>query len=173
MNAMVERSLISKLRVLSPAQVAEVEDFVEFLAAKSRKRQALDRLLAVAPAIEVANAAMGTQPLNEAEIDAEVRTLSGGNQQKVQIARWLAAESSILILIDPTRGVDVGARHDIKQIWSELAARGHAILLVSTDVEELVDTCDRVIVMSHGRRVGELAGAELNERNLMRLATDG
>ena len=75
MNAMVEQSLISKLRVLSPAQVAEVEDFVEFLAAKSRKRQALDRLLAVAPAIEVANAAMGTQPLNEAEIEAEVRAV--------------------------------------------------------------------------------------------------
>ena len=73
MNAIAEQSLISKLRVLSPAQVAEVEDFVEFLAAKSRKRQALDRLLAVAPAIEVANAAMATQPLNEAEIEAEVR----------------------------------------------------------------------------------------------------
>ena len=75
MNAMVEQSLISKLRVLSPAQVAEVEDFVEFLAAKSHKRQALDRLLAVAPAIEVANAANGTRPLNEAEIEAEVRTI--------------------------------------------------------------------------------------------------
>ena len=75
MNAAVEQSLISKLRVLSPAQVAEVEDFVEFLAAKSRKRQALDRLLAVAPAIEVANAAMGTQPLNEAEIKAEARAV--------------------------------------------------------------------------------------------------
>ena len=59
-------------------------------------------------------------------IDAEVRTLSGGNQQKVQVARWLAAERAILILIDPTRGVDVGARREIKRIWSELGATRHA-----------------------------------------------
>ena len=72
MNAVVEQSLISKLRVLSPQQVAEVEDFVEFLAAKSRKRQALDRLLLVAPAIEAANVAAGSQGLTEAEIEAEV-----------------------------------------------------------------------------------------------------
>ena len=75
----------------------------------------------------------------------------------MQIARWLAAESRILIMVDPTRGVDVGARREIKRIWSELGRRGHAILLASTDAEELVDTCDRVVVMSQGRRVGELA----------------
>ena len=92
-----------------------------------------------------------------------MHTLSGGNQQKVQIARWLAAEARILIMIDPTRGVDVGARREIKRIWSDLGARGHAILLASTDAEELVDTCDRVVVMSHGRRVGELGRGELSE----------
>jgi ABC-type sugar transport system ATPase subunit len=106
-------------------------------------------------------------------IDDEVQTLSGGNQQKVQIARWLAAETRILIMVDPTRGVDVGARRDIKAIWAELSARGQAILLASTDVEELVDVCDRVIVMANGRPAGELAGAELTERNLVRMATDG
>jgi hypothetical protein len=72
MNAVVEQSLLSKLRVLSPQQVAEVEDFVEFLALKSRKRQALDRFLAVAPALEAANVAAGSQGLSEAEIEAEV-----------------------------------------------------------------------------------------------------
>jgi ABC-type sugar transport system ATPase subunit len=106
-------------------------------------------------------------------IDSEVRTLSGGNQQKVQIARWLAAETRILIMIDPTRGVDVGARREIKRIWSELGDRGQAILLASTDAEELVDACDRVIVMSNGRQVGELSGSELTEKNLLRVATDG
>jgi ABC-type sugar transport system ATPase subunit len=106
-------------------------------------------------------------------IDAEVRTLSGGNQQKVQIARWLAADTHILIMIDPTRGVDVGARREIKSIWSELATKGHAILLASTDVEELADACDRVVVMNNGRAVGELRGADLTERNLLRMATDG
>ena len=110
--------------------------------------------------------------IKAASIDAEVRTLSGGNQQKVQIGRWLAAESRILIMIDPTRGVDVGARREIKRIWSELGRRGTAILLASTDAEELVDTCDRVVVMSQGRRVGELARDELSERALLRMATD-
>ena len=84
-------------------------------------------------------------------IDAEVRTLSGGNQQKVQIARWLAADAKVLIMIDPTRGVDVGARRDIKRIWSDLASKGRALLLASTDAEELVDACDRVVVMYGGR----------------------
>ena len=101
-----------------------------------------------------------------------MRTLSGGNQQKVQIARWLAAETRVLIMIDPTRGVDVGARRDIKAIWSELARKGQALLLASTDAEELVDACDRVVVMSGGRRVGELSGVELTEKNLVRMATD-
>jgi ABC-type sugar transport system ATPase subunit len=106
-------------------------------------------------------------------MDVEVRTLSGGNQQKVQIGRWLAADTRILIMIDPTRGVDVGARREIKRIWSDLSQRGRAILLASTDAEELVDACDRVVVMRQGRRVGELAGGELTEENLLRMAADG
>ena len=111
--------------------------------------------------------------IKPASIDSEVQTLSGGNQQKVQIARWLAAETRILIMIDPTRGVDVGARREIKRIWSDLGEKGHAILLASTDAEELVDACDRVVVMSHGRQVGELAGGDLTEKSLLRMATDG
>jgi D-xylose transport system ATP-binding protein len=106
-------------------------------------------------------------------IDAEVQTLSGGNQQKVQIARWLAADTRILIMVDPTRGVDVGARREIKRIWLELSAKGHAFLLASTDAEELVDACDRVVVLSQGRQAGELSGGELTENNLLRMATDG
>jgi ABC-type sugar transport system ATPase subunit len=106
-------------------------------------------------------------------IDSEVQTLSGGNQQKVQIGRWLAADTRILIMVDPTRGVDVGARREIKKIWLELSAKGHAILLASTDAEELVDACDRVVVLSQGRQVGELAGPDLTEKNLLRMATDG
>jgi ABC-type sugar transport system ATPase subunit len=106
-------------------------------------------------------------------IDAEVRTLSGGNQQKVQIARWLSAGAHILLLIDPTRGVDVGARNEIKRIWFDLSRAGTAILVASTDTEELVDVCHRIIVMRRGRAVGELAGAALTEQNLLRMATDG
>jgi ABC-type sugar transport system ATPase subunit len=113
-----------------------------------------------------------TLHIKAVSIDDEVRTLSGGNQQKVQIARWLAANTRILIMVDPTRGVDVGARREIKRIWLDLSAKGHAILLASTDAEELVDACDRVIVMGHGHQVGELSGRELTEKNLLRMATD-
>jgi D-xylose transport system ATP-binding protein len=105
-------------------------------------------------------------------IDTLLSTLSGGNQQKVQVARWLAAAARILILIDPTRGVDVGARAEIKRVWAELAAAGHAILIASTDTEELVDVCDRVLVMRHGRLAGEIRREDLSEQRLLRLAAD-
>lgn len=116
---------------------------------------------------------VGRLQIKTSSIDAEVSTLSGGNQQKVQIARWLAARARILVLIDPTRGVDVGARSEIKRIWSDLTGNGKAILLASTDIEELTDVCSRVIVMRHGRAVAELRGEGLNEVDLLRIAADG
>ncbi len=116
---------------------------------------------------------MKTLRIKAESVDAEMRTLSGGNQQKVQIGRWLAAGAQILILIDPTRGVDVGARGEINRIWSRLSESGHAILIASSDAEELVDVCHRVIVMRNGRKVGELSGATLNEKELLRMAADG
>ena len=116
---------------------------------------------------------MKTLRIKAESVDAEMRTLSGGNQQKVQIGRWLAAGAQILILVDPTRGVDVGARGEINRIWSRLSESGHAILIASSDAEELVDVCHRVIVMRNGRRVGELSGATLNEKELLRMAADG
>jgi ABC-type sugar transport system ATPase subunit len=106
-------------------------------------------------------------------IEAEMRTLSGGNQQKVQIARWLAVDAQILILLDPTRGVDVGARAEINRVWLDLSDRGSSILIVSSDAEELAEVCDRVVVMRSGRRAGELSGKDLTEWALLRMATDG
>lgn len=103
-------------------------------------------------------------------IATEVRTLSGGNQQKVQVARWLAADSRILILVDPTRGVDIGARGEIKRVWAGLAAEGRAILIASTDAEELVDICDRVIVLRAGAVAGEIDRTELTEERILGMA---
>jgi ABC-type sugar transport system ATPase subunit len=116
---------------------------------------------------------METLHIKAASVDAEVRTLSGGNQQKVQIGRWLAADAQTLILLDPTRGVDVGARSEISRIWWRLSDSGRSILMVSTDAEELAEVCHRVIVMRRGRQVGELAGEALSGRDLLRMATDG
>src|SRR6185436_3862288 len=84
-------------------------------------------------------------------IDTQVGTLSGGNQQKVQVARWLASGARILLLVDPTRGIDVGTRAEINALWRQLAREGHALLLVSSEAEELCGVCDRVLVLRNGK----------------------
>jgi ABC-type sugar transport system ATPase subunit len=90
-----------------------------------------------------------------------VGSLSGGNQQKVVIARWLVNPPRLLILDEPSRGVDVGARAEVHQVVRELASRGTAVLAISSDNEELVGLCDRVVVMTEGRVTGELTGASI------------
>jgi D-xylose transport system ATP-binding protein len=104
-------------------------------------------------------------------IDAPVVTLSGGNQQKVQVARWLASGARILLLVDPTSGVDVGARAEINALWRRLAEDGYALLLASSEAEELVEVCDRVVVMRSGRQVDEQRRGTATEERLLRAAT--
>jgi ABC-type sugar transport system ATPase subunit len=104
------------------------------------------------------------------DVDTPVGALSGGNQQKVQVARWLAAAVGVLLLVDPTRGIDVGARAEIDQLWRALADEGHALLLVSTDAEEVAGLCDRAVVLRNGRVAGELPGPEATEERLLRMA---
>ncbi|MFK8250133.1 sugar ABC transporter ATP-binding protein [Ancylobacter terrae] len=104
------------------------------------------------------------------DIDAPVGTLSGGNQQKVVLAKWLAIEPRLLLLMDPTRGIDVGTKQEIYRLFRELAAAGLAILLYSTDYDELIGLCDRVLVLYGGRVTARLEGAGLNEENLLAAA---
>jgi ribose transport system ATP-binding protein len=94
-------------------------------------------------------------------------TLSGGNQQKVLLGRWLERRSKVLVLIEPTRGVDVGARLDIYSALRSLAARGVGVLLSTSDYEEAVQVADRVYVMAKGRLVAELAGSEVTTSRLL------
>jgi ribose transport system ATP-binding protein len=101
------------------------------------------------------------------DIDAPVSTLSGGNQQKVVIGKWLLNQPRILLLSDPTRGIDVGTKGEIYRLLRRLASDGAAIVLYSTDHLELVGCCDRVLVMYEGRAVRWLAGAQLNEHELL------
>ena len=101
-----------------------------------------------------------------AKTDA-VSTLSGGNQQKVVIAKWLMTEPRIILLNDPTRGIDVGTKQELYRLMRELADQGAAILFYSTDYDELIGCCDRVAIMYDGRIVRELAGEELNETNIV------
>ena len=96
-----------------------------------------------------------------------VSTLSGGNQQKVVIAKWLMTEPRIILLNDPTRGIDVGTKQELYRLMRELAGQGAAILFYSTDYDELIGCCDRVAIMYDGRIVRELEGAELTETNIV------
>ncbi|GAA5765599.1 galactose/methyl galactoside import ATP-binding protein MglA [Streptosporangium roseum] len=100
----------------------------------------------------------------------EVRTLSGGNQQKIVIGKWLLAKASVLILDEPTRGVDVGAKVEIYQLINSLTASGHAVLMISSDLPEILGMSDRVLVMARGRLVGELAAGEATQDSVMALA---
>ena len=96
-----------------------------------------------------------------------VSTLSGGNQQKVVVAKWLMTEPRIILLNDPTRGIDVGTKQELYRLMRELADQGAAILFYSTDYDELIGCCDRVAIIYDGRIVRELAGDELNETNIV------
>jgi ABC-type sugar transport system ATPase subunit len=89
------------------------------------------------------------------KLDAPVQAFSGGNQQKILLARWLATEPRILILDEPTLGVDVGARFEIYRLIRKMAAEGQSILFISSDVNEVIDECDRILVMYKGRLNGE------------------
>lgn len=120
---------------------------------------------------QVAESVSGQLRVKSASLDTTVGTLSGGNQQKVALGKWLALKPDVLLLDEPTRGVDVGAKREIYQIMEKLAADGKAILFVSSEMEEVLAISDRVLVMHEGQLSGELQGPELNEESVMRLAT--
>ncbi|MFP4975172.1 sugar ABC transporter ATP-binding protein [Paenibacillus sp. CN-4] len=111
--------------------------------------------------------------IKTASPDAEVSSLSGGNQQKVVLAKWLATNPKLLILDEPTRGVDVGAKSEIYSIINELAKQGLAIILVSSELPEIINMCDSVCVMREGKLTAQLAQSELTQENIMRYATGG
>lgn len=109
--------------------------------------------------------------IKAASIDEPVSSLSGGNQQKVVLAKWIYTEPEILILDEPTRGIDVGAKYEIYQIVQQLADQGRAILMISSELPEILGICDRIYTMSQGRITGETKGSEATQEVLMKLMT--
>lgn len=100
-----------------------------------------------------------------------IQSLSGGNQQKVIIARWLANNPDVLIMDEPTRGIDVGAKYEIYQIMINLAKQGKSIIMISSEMPELIGMSHRILVMCDGRLTGEVSGKEATQENIMSLAT--
>jgi ribose transport system ATP-binding protein len=109
--------------------------------------------------------------LDAERLEHQVKLLSGGNQQKAIIAKTLLVDAELMLLDEPTRGVDIGAREEIYEIIRRLAEKGKSIVLVSSDWEELIALCDRMLVMAEGRITGELSGAEITQERIMHLSS--
>jgi ribose transport system ATP-binding protein len=121
----------------------------------------------------VAEQYVGSLAIRTPSTEQQTRNLSGGNQQKVVLAKWLFTQSKLLIFDEPTRGVDVGAKTEIYELINSLAERGVAILMISSELPELLGMSDRVLVMHEGRLAGELSRAEATQERVMHLATGG
>lgn len=104
-------------------------------------------------------------------LDQLVKNLSGGNQQKVILAKWLAAESELIIFDEPTRGIDVGAKYEIYKLINELVEQGHSILMISSEMEELMGMSDRILVLAEHEITGELQKEDFNEETIMAYAS--
>lgn len=125
-----------------------------------------------AKAKQLASASKNELRVTARDIHQKVATLSGGNQQKVVLAKWLLTEPEVLIVDEPTHGIDVGAKFEIYEIMRSLAARGKGILVISSELPELLGLCDRILVIKKGIVAGEFDSANATEEKIMAMATD-
>jgi inositol transport system ATP-binding protein len=175
---------------ISPASPADAIELGIGLVPEDRKHQAIFAMLAIQQNFSVAalyrysnrlglmdgrreRAALAEYKqalsIRMASPEQAIEGLSGGNQQKVILARWLARNPKVLIVDEPTRGVDVGAKAEVHQILVQLAARGIAVMVISSELPEILAVSDRIVTMRQGRITGEMPGAEATEEKLMAL----
>lgn len=107
------------------------------------------------------------------DIERTIKFLSGGNQQKVVFAKWLCAQSEVYIFDEPTRGIDIGAKNEMYKIINDLAGQGAAILVISSELPEIIGVCDRIMVMHEGRITGTLTSEEATQEKIMHYALGG
>ena len=100
-----------------------------------------------------------------------IKNLSGGNQQKVLIARWLLTDPDLLILDEPTRGIDVGAKSEVYRLMTEFVKSGRSIIMISSELPEILGMSDRIMVMHEGDKVGELSRTEATQEKILQMAT--
>ena len=123
--------------------------------------------------LDVANDYRGKTNIRSSSVYQKTGNLSGGNQQKVVLSKWLFANPEVLILDEPTRGIDVGAKYEIYTIIGRLAAEGKAIIVISSEMPELLGVSDRIYVMNEGRMVGEMAASDASQEKIMRAIVRG
>ena len=121
----------------------------------------------------LADKVFGSLHVKAPDIEELLGRLSGGNQQKVIVGRWLLRESPILLLDDPTAGVDVGAKDEIYNLIADMTARGTSVMMASSELPELLAIADRMLILRRGRLVGTLEGAYMTQRDVLRLAVAG
>jgi ribose transport system ATP-binding protein len=180
-------------RVVTPRNPVEAIDAGIALVPEDRKQQGLVLVMAVrenlglpslrrthragflngGAEVRIASEMIGKLNVKTPSDRQVVQFLSGGNQQKVVIGKWLATGPRVLLLDEPTRGIDVGAKQEIYRLMEQLARSGVAILFVSSEMEEVLGMSDRTLVMHEGRLTGELARGQLSEEAVMHLATGG
>ena len=120
----------------------------------------------VAPPNDVTNVATKTP-----SVDQQVVNLSGGNQQKVVIAKWLVKNCDILIFDEPTRGIDVGAKSEIYKLMNQLTEQGKSIIMISSEMTEILRMSDRIVIMCEGKKTGEIGIEEASQELIMNMAT--
>jgi simple sugar transport system ATP-binding protein len=105
--------------------------------------------------------------------EQQIKYLSGGNQQKVLLARWLATNPELLMLDEPTRGIDVGTKAEIQRNVVELAEKGISVIFISSEMDEMLRCCERMVVLNDRKKLGELSGDEINEQIIMEMIAGG
>lgn len=152
--------LVTGMDVATNVSMSAMDDFLRFKTLINEKKIA-----------EVSKEHVAALDVRTPSIHQRVKNLSGGNQQKVVIAKWLTADSDILIFDEPTRGIDVGAKSEIYKLLNELARAGKSIIMISSELPEILRMSHRVMVMCEGRVTGELDHSEATQESIMRLAT--
>jgi len=153
-GVILEMAIRENIGLAGLRQQSKRGGFLNFAAEEQDSQQMVERLRVKAP--------------NDRQLAGN---LSGGNQQKIVLGKWLAMKPRVLLLDEPTRGIDVGAKQEIYELMDELAAQGLAVLFVSSEMEEIIGMSDRAIVMHEGRVTGELSRSDLTEESVMQLAT--
>lgn len=156
-----ENAIIKDMNIIENASIATWPMYAKQGRIQSRKHEAMFEEHRKALRIKMGN------------LTDSIMSLSGGNQQKVVLSKWLAANPKVLIVDNPTQGVDVGAKEDIYDILLQLAEEGIAIIVLSSEAQEIIRVCDRALVMYHGVIQGEIRSEQLSEQNIMHLATGG